>query len=147
MDDFPALDKAALDAESVRALDELVADAKLHGARIQESFAKTDERIRQHRIEEAKRAGRAASGAAARETSPPYGDISERLDRIERTLVDMREQMATKADLEAVRATMATKVELESMSDKIRQVADSYKTANHRMDRVAELLKLRVVLP
>ena len=162
MEDFSTLDKAALDAEIVRALDELVAESKFHAARIQESFT-------------------------ARETPPSYGevpqrlasverrlgDVDGRLDRIERTLTDIREQMATKTDLEEVRRTMAskadleevrrtmaskadleevrqalaTKIELEKVGDDVKRVADGYQTANARLDRVAELLKLRVVIP
>ena len=41
MEDFPTLDKAALNAEIVRALDELVAESKFHAARIKEGFAET----------------------------------------------------------------------------------------------------------
>ena len=149
MEDFSTLDKAALDAEIVRALDELVAESKFHAARIQES-------------------------CSARETPPSYGevpqrlasverrlgDVDGRLDRIERTLTDIREQMATKTDLEEVRRTMAskadleevrqalaTRIELEEIGDDVKRVADGYQTANARLYRVAELLKLRVVIP
>jgi len=99
--------------------------------------------------------------------------VDGRLDRIERTLTDIREQMATKTDLEEVRRTMAskadleevrrtmaskadleevrqalaTKIELEKVGDDVKRVADGYQTANARLDRVAELLKLRVVIP
>jgi len=58
MEDFPSLDKAALKAEIVRALDELVADSKFHAARIKKGFAEADERIRRHRIEEEEKARR-----------------------------------------------------------------------------------------
>jgi hypothetical protein len=112
MEDFPTLDKAALNAEIVRALDELVAESKFHAARIKEGFAETDERIRRHRAEEEEKARqRAPESAIARETPPSYGDVNGRLERIERTLADIREQMATRADLEHVRRTMATKIE------------------------------------
>jgi chromosome segregation ATPase len=73
--------------------------------------------------------------------------VDGRLDRIDRTLTAIREQMATKVELEEMRRTMATKVELESMSDGIKQMADGYQTTNERLDRVANLLKVRVVLP
>ena len=33
------------------------------------------------------------------------------------------------------------------MSDKIKMVADGYQTVNNRLDQVANLMKLRVVLP
>jgi hypothetical protein len=125
MEDFPTLDKAALNAEIVRALDELVAESKFHAARIKEGFAETDERIRRHRAEEEEKARqRVTESAIARETPPSYGDVNGRLERIERTLADIREQMATRADLEHVRRTMATKIELESMNDRIKMVAD-----------------------
>ena len=129
MEDFPPLDKAALNAEIVRALDELVAESKFHAARIKKGFAEADERIRLHRIEEEEKARRRATdGAIARETPPSYGDVNGRLDRIERTLTDIREQMATK-------------IELESMNDKIKMVADGYQNVDKRLDRVADLLK------
>ena len=38
-------------------------------------------------------------------------------------------------------------IELEAMSDKIKMVADGYQTVNNRLDQVANLMKLRVVLP
>jgi hypothetical protein len=142
MEDFPTLDKAALNAEIVRALDELVAESKFHAARIKEGFAETDERIRRHRAEEEEKARqRVTESAIARETPPSYGDVNGRLERIERTLADIREQMATRADLEHVRRTMATKIELESMNDRIKMVADGYQNVDKRLDKVAELLK------
>jgi len=143
MEDFPTLDKAALNAEIVRALDELVAESKFHAARIKKGFAEADERIRLHRIEEEERARRrVTAGAIARETPPSYGEVSQRLDRvegrwgdvdgrldrIERTLTDIREQMATK-------------IELEAMNDKIKMVADGYQNVDKRLDKVADLLK------
>ena len=143
MEDLPTLDKAALKAEIVRALDELVAESKFHAARIKKGFAEADERIRLHRIEEEKRARRrVTAGAIARETPPSYGEVSQRLDRvegrwgdvdgrldrIERTLTDIREQMATK-------------IELEAMNDKIKMVADGYQNVDKRLDKVADLLK------
>jgi hypothetical protein len=67
--------------------------------------------------------------------------VNGRLERIERTLADIREQMATRADLEHVRRTMATKIELESMNDRIKMVADGYQNVDKRLDKVAELLK------
>ena len=36
--------------------------------------------------------------------------------------------------------------ELEAMKDSIKMVADGYQTVNTRMDQVADLLKLRVVM-
>ena len=156
MEDFPTLDKAALNAEIVRALDELVAESKFHAARIKKGFAEADERIRLHRIEEEERwRRRATESVIARESPPSYGevprrldrvegrlsDVDGRLDRIERTLADIREQMATKADLGEVRRTMATKIELESLSDRIKMVADGYQNLDKRLDKVADLLK------
>ena len=132
MEDFSTVDKAALKAKLVQALDELVADSKFHAARIQKGFAEADERIRLHRIEEEEKARRrVTAGAIARETPPSYGDVNGRLDRIERTLADIREQMST----------LATKVELEAMSDRIKMVADGYQNVDKRLDKVADLLK------
>ena len=120
MEDFPTLDKAALNAEIVRALDELVADSKFHAARIKKGVAEADERIRLHRIEEEEKARRrVTAGAIARETPPSYGDVNG------------REQMST----------LATKVELEAMSDSIKMVADGYQNVDKRLDKVADLLK------
>ena len=141
MEDFPTLDKAALDAEIVRALDDLVADARHHGELIKAGFEKTP--------------------YVARETPPPYESgserldcmdgrldrMNERLDRIDRTLADIREQMATKADLEEMRKTLATKIELEEVGDNVKRIADGFQTVNERLNRVAEMLKLRVVMP
>ena len=142
MEDFPTQDKAALKAELVRALDELVAESKFHAARIKKGFAETDERMRRHRAEQEEQARRRATESPiARETPPSYGDMNGRLDRIERTLADIREQMATKADLDEVRRTMATKIELESMNDRIKMVADGYQNVDRRLDKVADLLK------
>ena len=138
MEDFPTQDKAAQKAELVRALDELVAESKFHAARIKKGFAEADERIRRHRIEEEEKARRRAPDVAiARETPLPYGDVNGRLDRIERALADIRDQMST----------LATKVELEAMSDRIKMVADGYKNVDDRLHQVANLLKMRVVLP
>ena len=119
--------------ELVQALDDLVADAHHHGELIRAAF---DEPGR---------------SSVARETSPTYGEVPERLDRMEgrlervdgrldridRTLTEIRDQMRT----------LATKVELEAMSDRIKLVADGYKTVNQRLDNVADLLKVRVILP
>ena len=146
MEDFPTQDKAALKADLVRALDELVAESKFHADRIKEGFAETDERIRRHRLEEEERAlRRATESAIARETPPSYGevpqrlaavegrlnDVDGRLDRIERTLTDIREKMGT----------LATKVELEAMSDRIKMVADGYQNLDQPLDKVADPLK------
>ena len=146
MEDFFTQDKAARKAELVRALDELVAESKFHAARIKKGFAETDERIRRHRAEEEEKARRRATESAiARETPPSYGevpqrlaavegglnDVDGRLDRIERTLTDIREKMGT----------LATKVELEAMSDRIKVVADGYQNLDQRLDKVADLLK------
>lgn len=134
--------------ELVQALDDLVADARHHGELIKAGFEKTP--------------------YVARETPPPYESSSERLDRmdgrldrmdgrldsmdgrldrIDRTLADIRDQMATKADLEEMRKTLATKIELEAVNDNVKRIADGYQTVNERLNRVAEMLKLRVVMP
>ena len=92
----------------------------------------------------------------ARETPPVYrpDNLDERLERIERTLADIAERMATKSDLEELRKEMATKaaleqvnqamatrVALESVQDDIRKVADGYATISQRLEYVANLLK------
>jgi hypothetical protein len=126
--------------ELVQALDDLVADAHHHGELIKAAFDKPYQ------------------APVARESPPPYGEVPERLDRMEgrlervegrlervegrldridRTLTEIRDQMRT----------LATKVELEAMNDRIRMVADGYKTVNQRLDTVADLLKVRVILP
>ena len=123
-------------------MDELVAESKFHAARIKKGFVETDERIRRHRAEEEEKARRRATESAiARETPPSYGDVNGRIDRIERTLSEIREQMATNADLDEVRRTMATKIELESLNDRIKMVADGYRNLGQRLDKVADLLK------
>jgi archaellum component FlaC len=143
MEDFPIPDKAALKAEIVRALDELVAESKFHVARIEKGFAEADERIRRHRIEEDEKARqRASAGAVARETPPSYGDVSQRLDRVEGRLGDMDGRLdRIERTLADIREQMATKIELESMNDKIKMVADGYQNLDKRLDNVADLLK------
>ena len=143
MEDFPTLDKAALNAEIVRALDELVAESKLHAARIKQGFAEADERIRRHRIEEEEKwRRRAADSAIARETPPSYGDVSQRLDRVEGRLGDVDGRLdRIERTLTDIREQMATKIELESMNDKIKMVADGYQNVDKRLDKVADLLK------
>ena len=62
----------------------------------------------------------------ARETPPVYrpDNLDERLERIERTLADIAERMATKSDLEELRKEMATKVELEELRQTMATKAD-----------------------
>ena len=142
MEDFPTLDKAVLNAEIVRALDELVADSKFHAARIKKGFAEADERIRRHRIEEETRRRRATDGAVARETPPSYGEVSQRLDRVEGRLGDVDGRLdRIERTLTDIREQMATKIELEAMNDKIKMVADGYQNVDQRLDKVADLLK------
>jgi len=139
--------RAEFNRELVQALDDLVADARYHDEQIRASFARSDELSRRLRAEEAARAEDVDVSPLLRETPPPYGGVPERLDRIERTLTDIRDQMATKIELEAVRRMMATKIELEAVNDRIKMVADGYQTVGKRLDQVADLLKLRVVMP
>lgn len=124
--------------ELVQAVDDLVASARHHGELIKASFENGEEVSRRA---DAWRAQVATARSVVRETPPPYGEVPERLDRIERTLTEIRDQM------EGMRRTMATKIELEAMNDRIKMVADGYQTVNNRLDSVANLLKLRVVLP
>lgn len=131
----------------VRALDDLVADAKYYEAQIKASFARSDEVIRRIRAENEERARKAVNECVVREKTPPYGEVGAfdqvkgrldgvegRLDRIERTLAEIRERMATR-------------LELEAMNDKIKMVADGYQTVSNRLDEVASLLKVHVVIP
>lgn len=153
MDRPDARTKAELDAELIQALDDLVADGRLHEERIRQAQARTDSLLREHR--------------------PPYGDtpagINRRLGDIDRTLTrihaemteirtqmiemrgeitDMRSEMTDmRGEMADIREQMATKVELEGLKDEIKMVADGYTTVNGRLDKVADLLKVRVVLP
>jgi hypothetical protein len=77
----------------------------------------------------------------------PAENVDERLGRIERTLADIAERMATKADLDEVRRALPTKVELESVRDDIRKIADGYAIVIQRIDHVAELLKTHLIMP
>lgn len=150
--------------ELVRALDDLVRDAKYHGQLIQESLARTEERRRQR-------------ASQARETPPSYGNgATARFDQLDRALelltgkvadltrevADVKREVAeVKGDVAAVkrevadvkrevidiRERMATKVELEETNENVKKMADGYVNVNHRLDSVADLLKLRVVLP
>ena len=123
--------------ELVQALDDLVADARHHGELIKASFE------------------RSMKPALARETSPPYGEIPERLERVEGRLdqVDGRLSGIDKrldrieCTLTEIRERMATKVELEETNDNVKKMADGYMTIGKRLDAVADLLKLRVVAP
>ncbi len=96
--------------ELVRALDDSVSAARDHEAEIKASIARSDELSRRRRAEDAERARTSANDSAVRETPPVYrtDNPDERLERIERTLADIAERMATKADLEQVRQEMAT---------------------------------------
>jgi archaellum component FlaC len=143
MEDFPTQDKAARHSEIVQALDELVAESKFHAARIKKGFAETDERIRRHRAEEEEKARRRATESAiAREAPPSYGDVPQRLDRMEGRLGDVDARLdRIERTLADIREQMATKIELESMNDRIKMVADGYQDIDNRLDRVADLLK------
>jgi len=153
--------------ELVQALDDLVSAARYHEAEIKASIARSDELTGRRRAEDAERARTAANDSAVRETPPVYGtdNLDERLERIERSLADIaermatkadleqvrqematnleqvRREMATKADLEQVRQEMATKVALESVQDDVRTIADGYATVSQRLEYVANLLK------
>ena len=123
--------------ELTQALDDLVADARHHGELIQAAFDKP------------------AKPSVARETSPPYGEVPERLDRIEGRLDRLEsrmDRMEARLDrmertLTEIRERMATKVELEETNDNVKKIADGYMTIGRRLDAVADLLKLRVVMP
>lgn len=128
----------------VSALDDLVRDAKYHGELIQESLARTEERRRQR-------------AAQARETPPSYGEraTAARFDQLDRALelltgkvADLTREVAdVKRNVVDIRERMATKVELEGTNENVKKMADGYVNVNHRLDSVADLLKLRVVLP
>ena len=143
MEDLPSLDKAELNAEIVRALDELVAESKFHAARIKKGFAEADERIRRHRAEEEERARRMGTDTPiARESPRSYGEVPQRLDRVEGRLSDVDARLdRIERTLADIREQMATKIELEGMNDKIKMVADGYQNVDKRLDKVADLLK------
>ena len=124
--------------ELVQALDDLVASTRHHGELIKASFENGEEVSRRA---DAWRAQVATARSVVRETPPLYGEVPERLDRIERALSEIGKRM------EEMRRGMATKIELEAISDRIKMVADGYKTINQRLDKVADLLKARVILP
>jgi len=164
--------KEEFNRELVRALDDLVRDAKYHGQLIQESLARTEELRRQR-------------ASQARETPPSYGNgaTAARFDQIDRALelltgkvadltrevadvkrevadvkrevVDVKREVAdvkrevadVKRDVVDIRERMATKVELEETNENVKKMADGYVNVNQRLDSVADLLKLRVVLP
>jgi len=134
-------DKTALDAELIEALDDLVVTARFHGERIREGLARTDTMLRENRR--------------------PYPDwsveMTQRFDGIERRLADIRADIADMrtqivdvrteiADMRGQMPAFATKIELEDLSDNIKRVGDGYVTVNHKLDKVADLLK-RVILP
>ena len=56
--------------------------------------------------------------------------IEQRFDRVERTLTDISERMATK-------------VELEATQENVKKMADGYMAIGRRLDFVADLLKPR----
>ena len=130
--------------ELVQALDDLVADARHHGQLIKAAFDKPANRV------------------VARETPPRYGEVPERLDQIEGRLNRVEERldrlesrmdrMEARLDriertLTEIRERMATKVGLEETNETVKRMADGYVTIGKRLDAVADLLKLRVVLP
>ena len=139
--------------ELVQALDELVAAGKYHGELLKEAFARGEDVTRRA---DAWRARGSANTTIARETPPDFGggaeerlaSVDHRLNGVDERLsgVDRRLDRIEQA-LKEIRERMATKVELEAMSDRIKMVADGYQTVNGRLDRVADLLKVRVVLP
>jgi archaellum component FlaC len=114
-----------------------VADARHHGELIQAAFDKP------------------AKPRVARETSPPDGEVPERLDRIEARLDRLEsrmDRMEARLDrmertLTEIRERMATRVELEETNENVKKMADGYITIGKRLDAVADLLKLRVVMP
>ena len=138
----------------VRALDDLVTDAKYHEAQINASFARSDEVFRRVRAENEERALKAVDESVVRETTPPYGGVGGldqvrgRLDRVEGRLDRVEGRLdRIERTLSEIRDRMATRIELEAMGDKIKLVADGYQTVSTRLDQVATLLKVRVVLP
>ena len=140
--------------ELVRALDDLVRDAKYHGQLIQESLARTEELRRQR-------------ASQARELPPSYGEgaTAARFDQLDRTLesltgkvadlarelADVKREVAevkrdvadVKRDVADIRERVATKVELEETNENMKKMTDGYVNVNRRLDSVADLLKLR----
>ena len=92
---------------------------------------------------------RPAEPLVAREM-PPSGSrtVEERLDGIERTLVRIDQRLGSvELDVKQIREQMATKVELESLKDDIKIVADGYAQTQHRLDRVTDLLTRYLTTP
>jgi archaellum component FlaC len=144
-DEQTTVERDEFNKELVRALDDLASAARHHEAEIKASFARSDEVFRRRRAEDAERVRARSEDFLLRETPADYGNVDNRFDRIERALIEMR--AATKADFDDIRRTMATKVELEALDDKIKMIADGYQAISRRLDHVAELLKMRVVMP
>ena len=150
--------KEEFNRELVRALDDLVTDGRYHAQQIKESLARTEELRRQREF-------------AARERPPSYngGATAERFDRLDRALeslthrvadvtrevadlkgevADVKREVAdVKRDVADIRERMATKVELEATNENVKRVADGYGTTQQRLDRVADMLKNRALLP
>ena len=72
---------------------------------------------------------KARAGSTARET-PPHepASIEARLDRVEAIVTEIRDRMATK-------------VELEAMRDSVQMIADGYAQTQHRLADTSGLLK------
>jgi archaellum component FlaC len=150
--DSASREKAALDAEIIQALDDLVADARHHGELIRASFARERRPTYEDRLGAVEqRLGSVEQRLGGVEHR--LDGVEQRLDGIGRTLADMRvvlDTLATKSELGDMRqtmATLATKVEVDGLRDGIKMVADGYNTVSGRIDKVADLLKTRVVLP
>ena len=79
---------------------------------------------------------KARAGSTARETPDAgHGSLEERLERFERKLTAMA------ADLSDVRERMATRVEVEAIRDSLNIIADGYAQTQHRLAETSSLLK------
>lgn len=85
------------------------------------------------------------SGQSTVRETPPSGGAGghdSRLDRMERRLeLIAGDLVSMRRDITDIRDRMATKVELEAVKDSVQKMADGYNDTRERLDRVADLLK------
>ncbi len=75
-------------------------------------------------------------------------DVRREVAGVKREVADVRREVADmKQDVADIRERMATKVALEETNDNVTRMADGYAVTQERLDRVADMLKMRVILP
>lgn len=151
--------------ELVQALDNLVRDGKYHARLIQESLARTEELRRQRAAKARETSPPYGEGAAAArfdqldraldlltgkvtDLAREVADVKLEVAGVRLEVADVKREVAgVKREVIDIRERMATKVELDATDENVKKMADGYVNVNHRLDSVADLLKLRVVLP